>query len=38
MSKLICNPEFERKQRELTEALIRVIIVFIGSLFRKGGK
>lgn len=38
MSKLICNPEFERKQRELTEALFKRIIEFIGSLFGKGGK
>ncbi len=38
MNKLIWNPEFEKKQREFADALIKVIIDFIGSLFGKGGK
>ena len=37
MSKVICNPKFEKDQSELTMVLIKRIIDFIGDLI-KGGK
>lgn len=38
MSKLICNPNVEKMDREFIEILIKRTIDFIGSLFVKGGK
>ena len=38
MNKIICDPKLEKIEYELTMALIKGIIDFIGSLFGKGGK